>query len=382
MEGVTAAAHPERKGECRSQTAQRRNRQKPVTATRLEARDLSQVLQHLTRIGVARCRILFQAARDDPAEGHRHCGRKRRRFRVENGKAARDGRLRREGELAGEHLVQDGPEAEHVRALIRGLAPDLLGRHVPDRAEDRALLSVRLRRGERLGGSRHHRRHQLGDAEVEDLQPALLGEEEVLRLQVAMDDAFLVRGREALRELQGVAVRLMHRQSSFPQSLAQCDPVQQLGDDVRAALVRPDIVHVEDVGVIERAGGARFLFEAAQLSLIVQAGGEHLDGDVAPELAVVGDEDAPHPAAADLFRYSVALIDPGKARCFACWDRRSHLLGLAHAAPGATLRPVGTRVKRRWRHPACGQPIRPRRRFRRSRARSIFQGASPNGGGA
>jgi len=88
-----------------------------------------------------------------------------------------------------------------------------------------------------------------------------------------MDDALLVRGREALRELQGIAARLLHRQRSLSQTLAQRDPVQQLGDDVRVALVRPDVVHVEDVGVIEGAGGARFLLEAAQRFLSVQAGG-------------------------------------------------------------------------------------------------------------
>jgi hypothetical protein len=65
----------------------------------------------------------------------------------------------------------------------------------------------------------------------------------------------------------------------------------------------------------------------------VQAGGEHLDGHVAAELAVVGDEDAPHPAAADLLLDAVALVDPGEARRFEFCDRRSHLLGLAHAAP-------------------------------------------------
>jgi len=60
---------------------------------------------------------------------------------------------------------------------------------------------------------------------------------------------------------------------------------------------------------------------AAQRFLSVQAGGEHLDGDVAAEFAVVGDEDAPHPAVADLFLDAVALVYPGRVRSSAASAR-------------------------------------------------------------
>ena len=42
---------------------------------------------------------------------------------------------------------------------------------------------------------------QLGETEVEDLHAPVGRDEDVLRLQVAMDDALLVRGREAARDL-------------------------------------------------------------------------------------------------------------------------------------------------------------------------------------
>jgi hypothetical protein len=279
------------------------------------------------------CAAWTQAATDETIQRRRDPAGERRRIVVEDRVSGLDGGVALERAATREHLVDDGPESKDVRALIRRLAPHLLGRHVADRAEDRAVLGVRLRRGQRLASSQCHRRHQLGDAEVEDLQPTLLGDEEVLGLEVAVDDALLMRSREALRELKRAAARLLHRQSSFPQTLAQRAPVQQLGDDVRVALVRPDVVHVKDVGVIERAGSARFLLEPAQRFLSVQSRSEHFDGDVAAELAVVGDEDPPHSASADLFLDAVALVNPGRVRDVACWDRRSHLLGLAHATP-------------------------------------------------
>ena len=54
----------------------------------------------------------------------------------------------------------------------------------------------------------------LRQPKVEDLDASVLRDEEVLRLQVAMDDALLVRGGEALRDLDGVVDRLARRESA------------------------------------------------------------------------------------------------------------------------------------------------------------------------
>jgi hypothetical protein len=40
--------------------------------------------------------------------------------------------------------------------------------------------------------------------------------------------------------------------------------VEQLGDDERSVLVRPDVVKRDDVRMIELAGGARFLLEPGE----------------------------------------------------------------------------------------------------------------------
>ena len=56
----------------------------------------------------------------------------------------------------------------------------------------------------------------------------------------------------------------------------------------------------DDVRVLEGARRPRLLLEAADVLLVVPAGGEDLDGDVPVELQVVRDEDAAHPAATQL----------------------------------------------------------------------------------
>ena len=98
----------------------------------------------------------------------------------------------REGDRAGEHLVEH--DAERVEVGLAGdrLAERLLGRDVVGRAEhapgDRQpLLGERAR-----------------DAEVGDLGAAFLADEDVLRLDVAVDDHALVRGAERARDLDRV----------------------------------------------------------------------------------------------------------------------------------------------------------------------------------
>ena len=43
--------------------------------------------------------------------------------------------------------------------------------------------------------------HQLGDAEVENLDPPVLGDEQILRLHVPVNDVLVVRRRETFRDL-------------------------------------------------------------------------------------------------------------------------------------------------------------------------------------
>ena len=122
--------------------------------------------------------------------------------------------------LSGEHLVQHGSEGEDVRTLVGALATDLFRGHVADRAHQCPGLGP--------GGQRRvHRskpRHRPGEAEVEDFDGAVFGEEQVLGFQVSVDDSLLVRGGQpqgdSAGDLGGAAERDRAPVQPLPQRLA------------------------------------------------------------------------------------------------------------------------------------------------------------------
>ena len=59
--------------------------------------------------------------------------------------------------------------------------------------------------------------------------------------------------------------------------------------------MRPEVVDDQHARVVERPGGARLLLEAAQaVGVGREAGGQDLDGDVAPEAGAAGAVDLTH----------------------------------------------------------------------------------------
>jgi hypothetical protein len=104
-----------------------------------------------------------------------------------------------------QQLVADHAERVHVRARIDPLRIplDLLRAHVRDRPEDLARARERRPRPQVL-------RRRARDAEVEHLRRPVLVDEDVRRLQVAVDHALLVRvvhGAAHLREQLDAARR-------------------------------------------------------------------------------------------------------------------------------------------------------------------------------
>ncbi len=143
--------------------------------------------------------------------------RERRRLcLVDQHGQVRQGR-RLEGPPTRRALVQNHSQGIDIDTRVDDpSALQLLGRHIKWRADQRTIV------GERA--------HALGflelrNPEIQNLQersPLALGDEQVLRLQVAMNDARFVSGRDAVAGLQGEVHQLRGVDRPTSDALCQC----------------------------------------------------------------------------------------------------------------------------------------------------------------
>ena len=168
-----------------------------------------------------------------------------------------------DGPPAREALVEDHAQRPHVDAVIElAFARALLGRHVVRRPHHRPGARERGRLAERPLHAR-----ELREPEVEDLDdhaPPLVREEDVGRLEVAVDDAPRVHAADRGDDREQEARRLRERQAP----LAHEPVVEGLADqevhdhDGRAVLGLEDVVDADDVRVGDGARGAGLAGEA------------------------------------------------------------------------------------------------------------------------
>jgi hypothetical protein len=174
------------------------------------------------------------------------------------------------------------------------LSLGLLGRHVRRRSHEGAGIRERVLAG--------HAR----DAEVGDLRATLFVEDDVRRLQVAVDQATVVRVCEARRDVCGDALALR-----VVEWLPGSKPVferaagEVLEHHVRTALRAPVVVDPADVRVRERSDRLSFSLEP----LGIGVGSEQLQCDVSVELRVVRKPDLCHPAGSELLLETVSASD-------------------------------------------------------------------------
>ena len=148
------------------------------------------------------------------------------------------------------------------------------------------------------------------------------GQHDVLRLDVAMDDAVLVGVLQGAADFAGDLERGVERELLLPREpLPERLALGERHDVVEQAAGLSRVVQREDVGVLEGRGDLDLAEEPLAAEHGRQLGLEQLDGDGAAVLQVLGEEDDRHPAVAEL------PLDPVSIA-----ERRPELLEEVHGA--------------------------------------------------
>jgi hypothetical protein len=168
-----------------------------------------------------------------------------------------------------------------------------------------------------------------------------LGEHDVLRLEVAVDDATGVGLGEPLGDLDREVERPRRLQGRAAEEGGERPAPHQLHGDERRALVLVDLVDDRHRGVRDGGCGARLLLEPALL-LGIAAGGraQHLERDLAAERRVQGPVDDPRASPADLFEHPVVRQRPSDHR----FPTRGHCRPDGPAPAGARRRFADSRL--------------------------------------
>jgi len=210
---------------------------------------------------------------------------------------------------AGQQQVGEHPEGVLVGARVGGLALRLLGRD------------------ERRGAGDHGqpRRHveRLAEAQVADHGPELASaggpvdgaEQDVGRLDVAVQHAAVVQRLESLRHLPHHLDRLRHGQAADLEPVGQRALVGVGHDQVGAAVAElAGVVDGHHVGRLDPAQEAALFDEAgADVVVVGPVVGEHLHRDRGIELLVVGQPDRREAACPDAAADGVATQPIGDA---------------------------------------------------------------------
>ena len=217
------------------------------------------------------------------------------------------GRIPLKGRRAGQHLVKHDAERVDVAARINRALFALIWRHIARRADNDVLAGQRDAAIQVLAN--------LSDAEVNDLDPvrvAVITDDDVVGLDVAMNDAHGVRGVERATDLsEDVGGAVERQRSLLPYQLAERDAVDILHDDERRiAFANAIIHHVDGVGMMDTRGGARLLLEAlAERRVGGEKWLENLDGDLLAHLRVSSAIHITHAASAEQFFEAILVFE-------------------------------------------------------------------------
>ncbi len=188
---------------------------------------------------------------------------------------AQDGRDRRrsalaEGRHAREHLVEDAPERPDVAALVGQAVLELLRRQIRRRPDD----LLRAREHVALTGFVP----ALRDPEVDQHHAALGSDEQIGRLEIAVDDPGVVRGDQRLGRLHRVLEGdVGGERPSLGEDALQIRAPQVIHRDPGRPLVLAGAVHAHHSRMVDGREGARLAHQATARGARHQLRGEHLE---------------------------------------------------------------------------------------------------------
>jgi hypothetical protein len=193
------------------------------------------------------------------------------------------------GRLAFEHPVQRGAQRPEVGLYGRGALADPLRRDVARRSEDDVVGEVAV---------------EHGHPEVGEQDAAVVGEQDVVRLDVAVQHAGAVHGLEPVEDGQPDAGRLVGADRPvLLHGRVQGPAGDVLHHDPRPAVGEQDVEDAHDVGMVQ-AGAGPGLADGLRPDVVVPGrypGQRHdlFQGDVAGQDLVPGLPDGAHAAHAD-----------------------------------------------------------------------------------
>jgi hypothetical protein len=127
-----------------------------------------------------------------------------------------------------------------------------------------------------------------------------LGDENIRRFDVAVDDTLFVCCVERVSHLYAQLQQQIHRQRLAPDTMFERLPFEMLHHDEEPAVLLPDLMNRADVRVIQRRRGACLSLKSLQrIGIARQFLGQKLQGDVAAEARVLSFVDDSHSAATE-----------------------------------------------------------------------------------
>jgi hypothetical protein len=173
-------------------------------------------------------------------------------------------------------------------------------------------LINRLSRGCRYLAGRTASGCDFRQSEIENLGVSALGDEDIGRLDVAVDDSFGMGGIEGVGDFDGECENQFGFQRTIADPVLECKAVQKLHGDEGLAILFADVVDGANVGVIQRGRSLSFALKAGERLWVARnVIGKKLEGDEAMQPRVFRFIDDTHPTTAELL--DDAIVGDGLA---------------------------------------------------------------------